>query len=296
MEPPRAARWELVVVDNGSADATAATVAAFAGRLPIRYVAEPEPGLSIARNRGIKEARGRYICWTDDDVRLDRGWLAAYLDAFLRHPDAALFGGPIIPELEPPARPLFQRCKDHPPLSGVFAKRDFGSRILPLGFEGGVLPWGANFAVRSEEQRHHPYNPALGTAPGRDRLGEEIDMIYRLLKAGASGWWVPDARAMHMIGCERQRLAYVFAYYRRWGETLGYLQHRLPGDNAVDAVDPPRIARMGALALGARLLWGAAGAAAALITARPCECLLHLADFATTLGMIHYRRAVRHEG
>ena len=293
---PAATRWELIVVDNGSEDATAATVAAFGGRLPIRRVAEPAPGLSIARNRGVREARGRYICWTDDDVRLDRGWLAAYLDAFRHHPDAALFGGPIIPELEPPANPLFQRWKDHPPLSGAFGRRDLGDKVRALRLDGGLIPWGANFAVRSEEQRRHPYDADLGTAPWRDRLGEETDMIYRLLKAGASGWWVPNARLNHMIGPERQSRAYIFAYYRRWGETLGFLHHHLPGDNAVDAIDPPRLAIAGTLELGARLLWHGTGALAALGAARTCTSLLHLADFATTMGMVDYRRAARRQG
>jgi len=83
---PPGLSWEFIVVDNGSSDNTADVVRRYAGRLPLRIVREEIPGLSNARNRGVAEARGDYICWTDDDVRLDPNWLAAYaaaLRAFL---------------------------------------------------------------------------------------------------------------------------------------------------------------------------------------------------------------------
>src|SRR6185295_20067875 len=79
--PPGLA-WELIIVDNGSSDDTSEVVDRYGQDLPIRLVREERAGLSIARNRGVAEARGRYICWTDDDVIIDRGWLSAYVSAF----------------------------------------------------------------------------------------------------------------------------------------------------------------------------------------------------------------------
>ena len=43
-------------------------MAKHAAALPLRLVHEPTPGLSNARNRGIAEARGDLVLWTDDDV------------------------------------------------------------------------------------------------------------------------------------------------------------------------------------------------------------------------------------
>lgn len=69
--------WEVLVVDNGCADHTDAVIEAFAGRLPIRREFEPRRGHTPARNHAVDAAKGEYIVWTDDDVVVDPGWLAA---------------------------------------------------------------------------------------------------------------------------------------------------------------------------------------------------------------------------
>src|SRR6266850_5965612 len=92
--PPRL-EWEVLVVDNGSTDDTPSVVAELGVAIPIRCVFERAPGLSNARNRCVREARGAYILWTDDDVIVDPGWLRAYVRAFQEHPASAVFGGPV---------------------------------------------------------------------------------------------------------------------------------------------------------------------------------------------------------
>ena len=74
---PAGLAWELLVVNNNCTDDTDAVAARHRGHLPLRPVREPTPGLSNARNKGLAEARGELILWTDDDVRVDPGWLAA---------------------------------------------------------------------------------------------------------------------------------------------------------------------------------------------------------------------------
>jgi glycosyltransferase involved in cell wall biosynthesis len=228
MRIPQGLRWEMVVVDNGSSDATAEVVRSFVDRLPVRVVREEVAGLSNARNRGVAEARGRYICWTDDDVLIDEGWLAAYAAAFERHPEAAVFGGRIMPVLEAPTPVWFARLAGEWPLTTLLAMRDFGD-VIALDFDDGVAPWGANFAVRAAEQRRVRYEPALGVSPHHRRVGEEAEVIYRILKSGAAGWWVPDAVVRHIIPVQRQTLRYVYDYFRASGETIAYMERTWPG-------------------------------------------------------------------
>lgn len=71
--------FELVVVDNGSADETASVITGFAAQapFPVRLVAEPEPGLSRARNCGLRHATGDLILMTDDDCYVQPEWVQA---------------------------------------------------------------------------------------------------------------------------------------------------------------------------------------------------------------------------
>ncbi len=216
MTVPPGLAWELLVVDNGSTDATPATIAAFADRLPIRRVGQPLAGLSNARNAAIAAATGRYIAWTDDDVLVAPGWLAAFAAAFAAYPDAALFAGRITPVLEPPTPDWFRAAL--PDLHYLLAARDFGPVPVPLSVAGERLPFGASFAVRTPEQRQFPYDPDLGVAPGRRRGGEESAVAAAILNAGHSGWWVPDAEVEHLIASDRQTTAYIEHYYAALGE------------------------------------------------------------------------------
>jgi glycosyltransferase involved in cell wall biosynthesis len=229
MRVPEGLDWELVVVDNGSSDGTADVVRSFGDRLPVRVAREDAAGLANARNRGVAEARGRYICWTDDDVLIDEGWLAAYAAAFERHPDAVVFGGRITPVLESPTPAWCAGLAETWPLTTVLAKRDYGDQPIPLELDEGIVPWGANYAVRTAEQRQIPYEPGLGVSPLHKRVGEEAEVIFQMLGAGRSGWWAPDAQVRHMIPPKRQTLSYVFEFFASHGETVRYLESLRPG-------------------------------------------------------------------
>ena len=210
------AAWELIVVDNGSTDGTAAVLERFARRLPLRVVAEPRLGLSRARNAAVAAATGDYILWTDDDVLVDERWLLAYEAAVARWPDAAVFGGPIRPEFEaPPPAWLLDVWDD---VADAFAVRDLGTEPLALDGEG-KTPYGANYLVRTREQRRIPYDPALGRKGHGGRLGEETALIRALLQGGATGWWVPEAVVNHWVPRSRLRVSYLRGYFALVGRT-----------------------------------------------------------------------------
>lgn len=200
--------WELLVVDNGSTDDTADTIVAFADRLPVRRVFEATPGLSNARNAGVRESRGEFVLWTDDDVLVDENWLAAWSRAFRNHPDTVVFGGRSRPVYEAPAQDWFEASEEA--LRPLLAIRD-DPEWETIG--PGRIPYGLNFAIRGAEQRANLYDPELGVAPGRRRGGEEQAMILGLLEQGGSGLWVWDAHVSHIIPSDRQTEAYIRLYY-----------------------------------------------------------------------------------
>jgi glycosyltransferase involved in cell wall biosynthesis len=221
---PEGTTWELVVVDNGSTDSTAEVIRSFEGALPIRRVWQPEAGISNARNAGVDAAQGKYFVWMDDDVHVEPNWLAAFLEAFQRWPDAALFGGRITLVLQPPTPPWFLDAFDH--LKKRLAARDFGPDPIPLSIANDRIPYGACFAIRAAEQRLYRYDPKLGRAPGQNRSCEETEVVESLLKTNHSGWWVPAAGVDHIIPASRQTLEALINLYEGVGEDWAHLMLR----------------------------------------------------------------------
>jgi glycosyltransferase involved in cell wall biosynthesis len=88
--------YEVVVVDNGSTDATASIVRAHP--LGARLVSEPVVGSYSARNAGVAAATGRVLAFTDADCRPRPDWLAAGARVLA---DAAIVGGRIDVPLPP---------------------------------------------------------------------------------------------------------------------------------------------------------------------------------------------------
>ena len=236
MRVPEGLDWEFLLVDNGSTDATASVAESFSDRLPIRLVSEPVAGLSHARNRGVAEARGDYICWTDDDVEIDGEWLAAYAGAFERHPDGAFFGGRVIPVLEGQTPVWF--TENRAMLTGLLADRDLGEMPIALSAAENTLPYGANYAVRAVDQRRHRYDADLGVGPGHKRLGEETQVLLAIIADGGKGYWVPGSRVEHLIPPARQTIDYVKVYNMSAGQTWAYLDHLGP-DNFLGPSPPP---------------------------------------------------------
>lgn len=232
MTAPVGLAWEFVLVDNGSTDHTPAVVEEFRSSLPIRRVEEPEAGLSNARNRGVAEARGTHLLWTDDDVVIDPGWLMAYVAAIAAYPEAAFFGGRVEPALES-ALPTWW-SENYAVLSGVLAERDLGSVMRLLTGRDGDLPYGASFAISAAEQRRHPYDPDLGVGPKVARLSEETAVLAAMVAEGSMGVWVPEAKVKHIIPAHRLTLDYVGSYFRSLGETWEYIARsgRHPSMNA----------------------------------------------------------------
>lgn len=58
--------WEIIVIDDGSVDETQTVVSAFSNS-KIKYIYQSNQKESAARNKGIRKAKGRYICFLDDD-------------------------------------------------------------------------------------------------------------------------------------------------------------------------------------------------------------------------------------
>lgn len=217
---PRDATWDLVVVDNNCSDATPQVLREEAPGLPLRAVREPAAGLAHARNRAVAEARGDYVAWLDDDVLVDPGWLAAYVAAFRRHPEAVVFGGSaeVVFEGTPPT--WFRDAM--PVIGGIFG--DLPRLEGPIVPDGPRLPFGVNMALRGDVQRRFPYDADLGRRGASLLANEDTEVIRAILAAGHSGVWVPDAAVQHVVAVERQSETYLRRWYEGYGTTTARLE------------------------------------------------------------------------
>lgn len=85
---------ELLVIDNGSTDETRHVVdGCEIPGIEVRYIFEGKPGLSHGRNRGLAEAKGDILLFTDDDVRPPDAWLVGMCEPILAGQADAVAGG-----------------------------------------------------------------------------------------------------------------------------------------------------------------------------------------------------------
>ena len=193
---------EILVVDNAPADdRTRELVDELARDDPrVRYTCEPRPGLSRARNYGLKQARYDLVAFTDDDTIVDPGWPAALAAGFASDPGAVCVTGFVAAgNLDTGSERYFDSrywwARVGEPRQYDLTSHRPPSRLYP--FAAGMLGTGANFAVRRRSVTAiGGFDPLLGAgAPGRG--GEDLDMFVRLILAGGRICYLPAAFVWH---------------------------------------------------------------------------------------------------
>ena len=217
---PPGVRWELLLIDNNSTDATAQVCESFSGRLPLRYVFEGQQGVSYARNRGIAEAAAPLLFFSDDDVTMDKGWFVNLWNATEHHPEIGIFGGRIIGVWENGAPPWLKRT--------ARSMLRLVSTHLDLGEEEQIVtridkgPWGPNMALRkSLLAERFRFSTNFGRTGQRKMhvRGGETELILRLFKLGHKGLYVGRATVYHRNPRANATERYVFSYFRGAGKT-----------------------------------------------------------------------------
>jgi GT2 family glycosyltransferase len=214
----RALGAELLVVDDGSADAAATAVVA--ERHGARLEAHDVPrGLNAARNTGLARTTGDLVVFVDDDVEAPDGWLRALLDAAEADPEAEVLGGPIRARLEGCRVPMCGR--EDPPITALDhgpADRDV-ERI-----------WGANLAVRrAAVERVGPFDAGLGL------YGDEEEWQERVRSTGGRVRYVAAAGLDHRRARADTTLAALARAARARGRSSRRYDARLG--------DPPPVTR-----------------------------------------------------
>jgi len=213
---------ELLIVDNASTDDTGEILREFPwGQLPfsVRIVKEMKLGLSNARNRAIKEARGDYILFMDDDETADPNWLCAY-DSLIRQYSPDMAGGPIRVRFENCEKPVWVTDD----LLGFLGELDH-NKPTTRAVDESLKLFGGNFAFkRSVFEQIGRFDPDLGRTGTTNTGGEDTDMFFKVLNAGCSIYWTPDAIIHHRIDATKLTKRYFHNLHYLMGCTAGIRQ------------------------------------------------------------------------
>lgn len=190
-------KYEVLVVDNASADATAEVVKRFTkGHPALRYLREETIGLSHARNRGWRTADGTYVAYTDDDCLLPEQWLEV-AERTISELRPAVFGGPYFPVYDA-AKPSWFRDEYRSSTHGDKAHALCSERLLP----------GGNLFVRKDLLvALGGFRADFGMSGNRIGYGEESDFQHRLRKTEPDSllWYEPSLFVYHLVRAERLR-------------------------------------------------------------------------------------------
>jgi GT2 family glycosyltransferase len=178
--------FELLVVDQGAPGESEAALAPHRHDPRLRYVRTDERGLSRGRNAGMALARAPLVLFTDDDCRVDPGWIGHMRRAFEEAPEAGLAFGRV-------------RSPDTGE-GGYVATFVPEERIVRDWRPAAPIHWGigANMALRrSLVESVGWFDTQLG-AGAPFPAGEEIDLTVRAIGAAVEVVHVREAEVLHV--------------------------------------------------------------------------------------------------
>jgi len=202
--------FELVIVDNNSSDDTASVIRTFASDADfmVTLAFEPIPGLARARNRGIMEATGNIISFTDDDCYVATDFAQQVIHAFDGNKDLGFMGGRI----------LLHDPDDYPI---TINESTDAITYRPCSFIPAGAIQGANFSFRSEALRQAGgFDIRLGA--GTSFPSEDIEIVGRLSQMGWHGLYAPGPTVRHHHGRKSKEDVNRLMKHYDWGRGAYY--------------------------------------------------------------------------
>ncbi|MCB0337492.1 MAG: glycosyltransferase family 2 protein, partial [Bdellovibrionales bacterium] len=217
--------WELLIVDNASNPALR-TLIDFPGLNSTKILEESALGLTYARLKGIRESRGDYIVFIDDDTILDSTYFQHVVEFFEEHPAVSIIGGAITARLDCEPPPWFQE------FSSNLALRDLGRdiQIFQASYDSHqrllyplAAPVGAGMALRKTTAESYAHSLTESTSFLSDRKGTDLssagdcEIVIGALSSGKAVAYVPKLKLTHVIPSHRLR----FSYFARLRYSIG---------------------------------------------------------------------------
>ncbi len=233
---------EILVVDNDPSGSGRTTVDGI-GDPVIRYVHEPRPGISAARNRALAESVDRrLLLFIDDDERPSATWLATMVGLYQRDRPAAVVG-PVISEYAAE------------PERWITAGRFFDRRRMPTGTPVEAAATN-NLLLDLEVVRREglEFDEKFGLSGGSDTL-----FTRRLVAAGERMLWCDEAPVVDAVPMSRLTRRWVVQKAFRSGNSWVRTSLEIAGSRLGRAGARVECALEGAVRLGGGAVWFVAG-------------------------------------
>ncbi|MGK7925927.1 MAG: hormogonium polysaccharide biosynthesis glycosyltransferase HpsE [Spirulina sp.] len=217
--------WEVLVVDNNSTDNLQEVVryyqnTKFTRGVSLRYYIERQQGAAFARIKAIKEARGEFIGFLDDDTLPALNWVRSAYVFGRDHPRSGAYGSQIRGnyEVEPPEN--FHR------IASFFAITERGDRSHIYQPQMKILPPTAGLTVRRKAWLENvPDRPFLS---GRSRQSilnsEDLEAVLYIQNAGWEIWYNPAMEIEHKIPRDRLTKDYLLFLMKSTGLARHYIR------------------------------------------------------------------------
>jgi hypothetical protein len=224
--------WDIVVIDNNSSDATEQMVRFYQENWEkpyfLTYYLEPRQGSAFARKRAIKEAKGCYVAFLDDDNIPAPDWIVSIHKFSQDYPHIGAFSGQIHGdyEVEPP--------EDFQKIAAFLAIREHGLHPFRFNPDNLNLPPSAGLVVCKQAWNDAvPNHPQLKGRLGQSMMGgEDYEVLLHLHQAGWEIWYNPQMHINHCIPRHRLEREYLLSLAR--GVGLATCQLRMINARPVD--------------------------------------------------------------
>ena len=216
---PSCVSWELIVINNNSNDQTRDTLLKYSHLLPLKFFDEYRQGISFAKNLGLANSRGRLIIFADDDVKPCNDWLDIYWNQYLENETDYFWGGPVTSEFESTPKNMDLIKLAPPSVKGL----SWGNKMRVL--EKGEYFIGANWAVPSiilKKTGGFDTELGLNSSPNKVMIGEENDLMNRLVKEGLRPLYLPNASITHFVPQSKTTLEHIAARSEASGRFMAH--------------------------------------------------------------------------
>lgn len=177
--------------------------------LPIEFVEEPKAGKSYALNKALTLITGGWICFIDDDQRVDENYYKSVIDAIANYPDTTLFCGKLTPDWAG-HEPAWIHEKGAYKITPIpIPDFDLGDNQLILS-EKDFIPSGGNLIIdQNVFAKIGNFSETLGPT-GHNLVGsEDTDLILRALNANEKLRYIPAIIQYHYVDPLRFKLLYL---------------------------------------------------------------------------------------